>query len=180
MTISCMYMCFKHKLSNKYRYLLTSLSYVHTHTGTWVIISSKKLMTQWIWSLINLIRSLDWRMTKIIKMHIIQNALWYMYMYEGRFTSDTCTCMKAGSHLIHVHVWRPVHNIRSSKHSVICLRCVTTGSAYKMIWTHVACAGIEIISIPAYAHVATRVQIILYALPIAMLAQAYIVNRPLE
>ena len=41
---------------------------------------------------------------------------------------------------------------------------VATGSAYKMIWTHVAMctyAGIEIISIPAYA---TRVQIILYAL----------------
>ena len=48
-----------------------------------------------------------------------------------------------------------------------------------MIWTRVAYAGIEIISIPAYAHVATRVQIILYALPVATLAQAYIVNRPL-
>ena len=36
-----------------------------------------------------------------------------------------------------------------------------------MIWTRVAYAGIEIISIPAYAHVATHVQIILYALPVA-------------
>ena len=40
-------------------------------------------------------------------------------------------------------------------------------------------AGIEIISIPAYAHVAMRVQIILYALPVATLAQVYIVNQPL-
>ena len=47
-----------------------------------------------------------------------------------------------------------------------------------MIGTHVAYAGIEIISIPVYAHVATRVQIILYALPVATLTQAYIVNRP--
>ena len=38
--------------------------------------------------------------------------------------------------------------------------------------------GIEIISIPAYAYVAMSVQIILYALPVATLAQAYIVNRP--
>ena len=42
----------------------------------------------------------------------------------------------------------------------------------------VAYAGIETISIPAYAHVATLVQIILYALPVATLAQAYIVTRP--
>ena len=55
--------------------------------------------------------------------------------------------------------------------SVTCLRRVATGSAYKMIWTRVAYAGIEIISIPAYAHV---------ALPVATLAQAYIVNRPLQ
>ena len=48
-----------------------------------------------------------------------------------------------------------------------------------MIWTRIAYAGIEIISIPAYAHVATCVQIILYALPVATLAQAYNVNRPL-
>ena len=44
---------------------------------------------------------------------------------------------------------------------------VATGSAYKLIWTRVATctyAGIEISSIPAYA---TRVQIILYALPVA-------------
>ena len=47
-----------------------------------------------------------------------------------------------------------------------------------MIWTRVVHAGIELISIPAYAHVATRVQIILYALPVATLAQAYIVNWP--
>ena len=53
-----------------------------------------------------------------------------------------------------------------------------------MIWTHFATcayAGTEIISIPVYA---MRVQIILYALPVATqanyatLAQAYIVNRP--
>ena len=47
-----------------------------------------------------------------------------------------------------------------------------------MIWTCIAYAGIEIISIPAYALIATRVQIILYALMIVTLAQAYIVNRP--
>ena len=46
-----------------------------------------------------------------------------------------------------------------------------------MIWTRVAYTGIEIISIPAYAHVATCVQIILYALPVATLTQTYIVNR---
>ena len=74
--------------------------------------------------------------------------------------------------------YRPVHNIRLSDHSVICLHRVATGSAYKMIWTHVVYAGIEIISIPAYAHVATCVQIILYALLVATLTQAYIVNRP--
>ena len=57
--------------------------------------------------------------------------------------------------------------------SVFAMRRVATGSAYKMIWTRVAYAGIEIISIPAYAHVATRIQIILYANPAATLAQAY-------
>ena len=68
---------------------------------------------------------------------------------------------------------------RASERSVICLRRVATRSAYKMIWTRVAYAGIEIISIPAYAHFATHVQIIfLYALPVATLAQAYIVNWP--
>ena len=77
-------------------------------------------------------------------------------------------------------VLRPVHNICSSECSVICLCRVVTGSAYKMIWTCVAYAGIEIISIPVYAHVVTRVQIILYALPVATLAQAYTVNRPLS
>ena len=45
-----------------------------------------------------------------------------------------------------------------------------------MIWTRIAYAGIEIISIPAYAHVVTRVQIILYALPVATVAQANIVK----
>ena len=74
---------------------------------------------------------------------------------------------------------RLVHNIRSSKRSVICLHRVATGSTYKMIWMRIVYAGIEIISIPAYAHVAMRVQIILYALPVATLAQAYIVNQPL-
>ena len=74
---------------------------------------------------------------------------------------------------------RPVHNIRSSERSVISLHCIATGSAYKMIWTCVAYAGIEI-SIPAYMHIAMRVQIILYALPVVTLAQAYIVNRPLD
>ena len=56
---------------------------------------------------------------------------------------------------------------------MICLRRIVTRTAYKMIWTRVAYAGIEIISIPAYVHVATCVQIILYALPVAMLTQAY-------
>ena len=61
---------------------------------------------------------------------------------------------------------------------------MATGSAYKIIWTYVTYAGIEIISIPVYAHVVTHVQIILYALPVAtqanyaVLVQAYIVNRP--
>ena len=67
---------------------------------------------------------------------------------------------------IFVHWLRPVHNIRASERSIIYLRRVATGSAYKMIWTHVT-------------YVATRVQIILYALPVATLTQAYIVNRPL-
>ena len=74
------------------------------------------------------------------------------------------------------HLLRPVHNIRSGKCSIICLRHVATGSAYKMIWTCVtmcAYAGIEIISIPAYV---TYVQIILYALLVAMFAEANIVN----
>ena len=74
---------------------------------------------------------------------------------------------------------RPVHNIRLSERCVICLHRVATGSAYKVIWMRVAYAGIEIISIPAYAHIATHIQIILYALPVATLAQAYIVNQPL-
>ena len=47
-----------------------------------------------------------------------------------------------------------------------------------MIWTRIAYAGIEIISIPAYAHVAAHVQVILYALPVATLAQAYTMNWP--
>ena len=72
---------------------------------------------------------------------------------------------------------RPVHNIRSSERSVICLHRIATRSAYKMIWTRVMYAGIEIISIPAYAHVATCVQIILYALPVTTLAQAYIMKH---
>ena len=38
--------------------------------------------------------------------------------------------------------YRPVHNIRSSESSVICLRRIATGSAYKMIWTRVMYAGI--------------------------------------
>ena len=94
------------------------------------------------------------------------------------YLHPSCTNFKgtANTHF----VLRPVHNIRSSKRSVICLRHVATGSAYKMIWTRVAHAGIEIISISAYAHVTTCVQIIFYALPVATLAQAYIVNRPLH
>ena len=74
----------------------------------------------------------------------------------------------------------PVHNIRLSERCIICLHRVATGSAYKRIWTRVTYAGIEIISIPAYTHVAMRVQIILYALPVTTLAQAYIVNWPLD
>ena len=81
--------------------------------------------------------------------------------------------------VFYIALLRPVHNIRLGKRRVTCLRRVTTGSAYKMIWTCVAYAGIELISIPAYVHVATRVQINLYALPVATLAHAYIVNRPL-
>ena len=55
---------------------------------------------------------------------------------------------------------------------------VATGSAYKMIWMRVATcayAGIEIISIPAYA---TRVQIILYALPVATRRRQIRYTRP--
>ena len=37
---------------------------------------------------------------------------------------------------------RLVHNIRSSERSIICLCHVATGSAYKMIWTRIAYAGI--------------------------------------
>ena len=50
-----------------------------------------------------------------------------------------------------------------------------------MIGMRIAYTGIEIISIPVYAHVAMRIQIILYALPVVTLTQAYkiIVNRPL-
>ena len=70
-------------------------------------------------------------------------------------------------------VLRPVHNIRLGERRVTCLRRVATGSAYKIIWTRVAYAGIEPISIPAYVHVATRVRINLYALPVATLAHAY-------
>ena len=77
-----------------------------------------------------------------------------------------------------MQILRPVHNIRSNERSVICLHRIATVSAYKMIWMCVVYAGIETISIPAYTHVATRVQIILYALPVATLTQAYIVNRP--
>ena len=41
-----------------------------------------------------------------------------------------------------------------------------------------SCCDRKCIQNDLYAHVATRVQIILYALPVATLAQAYIVNRP--
>ena len=57
--------------------------------------------------------------------------------------------------------------VHKGRFTIYAWASVATGSAYKMIWTRVAYAGIEIISIPAYAHVATRVQIILYALPVA-------------
>ena len=49
-----------------------------------------------------------------------------------------------------------------------------------MIWTRVAYAGIELISTPAYAkRCNARPNYFLYALPVATLSQAYIVNRPL-
>ena len=82
-------------------------------------------------------------------------------------------------------------NFPVSLYGTLCmfLLCLKPGSQYMLgqalrpevhtKWTRVAYTGIEIISIPAYAHVATRVQIILYALPVATLAQVYIVNQAL-
>ena len=74
-------------------------------------------------------------------------------------------------------VLSPVHNIRLGERSVFA--CVALRPEVHTKWTRIAYTGIEIISIPAYTHVATRVQIILYALPVATLAQVYIVNRAL-
>ena len=83
--------------------------------------------------------------------HLVCTSVAWVFIHKARFT---------------IYAWA----------SVSVFACVATGSAYKMIWTHVTYAGIEIISILVYTHVATRVQIILYALPVTTLAQAYIVN----
>ena len=56
------------------------------------------------------------------------------------------------------------NQVKAGSHH-FCLHCVATRSVYKMIWTHVRDAGIELFSIPA-SH--TRVQIISYALPVVM------------
>ena len=81
---------------------------------------------------------------------------------SGRNARSSVYCepaLKAGSHLF-------------------CLRRVATGNVYKKIWTRVRYAGIELFLFLLRATVATRVQIISYALPVAMRRKQKDVNQP--